>query len=97
MRADDEEKERKLQDRQKALMMAGLTVQGNFETHRPKKIRLLLNDKKYAIEWMCQVEWYPGADGLNPEDALIPYETMKSVAPSLVVDFYERHMELPAI
>ena len=26
MRADDEEKERKLQDRQKALIMAGLTV-----------------------------------------------------------------------
>ena len=55
----------------------------------------MLNDKINAIEWMCELEWYPAADGLNPEPACIPYEHMKTVAPSLVVDFYERHMELP--
>ena len=75
--------------------MAGITVQGNFNTHRPKRITRLLNDKINAIEWMCELEWYPAADGLNPEPACIPYEHMKTVAPSLVVDFYERHMELP--
>ena len=44
---------------------------------------------------MCDVQWCPSIKdhgGMRPLDSLVPYEDMKQYAPTLVVDFYERHM-----
>ena len=69
---------------------------GCLEKNRVRKILKLETNLKKHAEWMCFVEWMPGArdGGFKPNDSWVGYEAVKKAAPKVVVDYYERHFIL---